>query len=153
MIAGADTLTGSLGSDTFQFAVTGNGIDRITDFALEARIVLVNGGITTPSIDTNYSAGAEIQIQLDGSFSASQFRLDRPAAGQPYAGQTVIALNQAPALVPPLADQTVNSHQAPSSSFTKTSFTDAEGGSLTYIATEARIPSINPLVHGLNFRL
>jgi len=97
---GNDTLTGRMGNDTFVFAISGNGIDTITDFSSGDRIIVtgatlsgtiaagngsavltnqvqyaVAGGTTTLYIGTDSTAGADVQINLTGSL----FSLD---AGQ-----------------------------------------------------------------------
>lgn len=109
--SGNDTLTCAGGNDVFAFAASGNGIDTITDLsqgdcitvtgaafsgvvtAGDGSTVLANqiqlavaGGATTLYIGTDSTVGADIQIQLTGTFSASAFSL--------YANQ--IALNNPP---------------------------------------------------------
>ena len=98
--SGNDTLTGAGGNDVFAFAANGNGIDTITDFlsgdsitvtgaafpgaiaAGNGNAVLANqiqlmatGGVTTLYIGTDSTAGADVQIQLTGIFSANAFFL------------------------------------------------------------------------------
>ena len=95
--AGADTLSGGSGADVFYYAVSGNDVDTITDFADNdvIRTVGVNlsgpitagtgatlakgqaqlstsAGVTTLSIGTNAISGADISIRLNGVFSAAQ---------------------------------------------------------------------------------
>ncbi len=98
--AGNDTLTGGTGSDLFYFMPSGDGIDTITDFSV-GDVVVVEGAFFTgavtvgngvalglnqvqalsaPSMTTLYfgtdgSAGADLQIILNGAYSAPQFRL------------------------------------------------------------------------------
>ena len=98
---GNDTLTGAGGSDQFYFSPSGNGIDTITDFS-PGDYILVSGGPTfsgtitagngstvlanqiqfaaagegtTLYIGTDSIAGADVQIQLTGIFSANNFSL------------------------------------------------------------------------------
>ena len=91
-------LTGAGGNDTFAFAASGNGLDTITDFAAGGSIsvagasfsgvvaagngstLLANqaqfasaGGTTTLFIGTDVVLGADIQIQLTGTYSADNF--------------------------------------------------------------------------------
>src|SRR3989338_7950106 len=98
--SGNDTLTCAGGNDVFAFAVNGNGLDTITDFsvgdcitvtgaAFAGTIVAGNGsallanqvqlaaagGTTTLYIGTDSTAGADVQIQLTGTFAASGFAL------------------------------------------------------------------------------
>jgi Ca2+-binding RTX toxin-like protein len=95
---GNDTLTGGTGNDVFAFAPSGMGVDTITDFAAGDIVgvgtaltagtatagdgsavtgknvqVSSSGGVTTLWVDTNNAAGAELQIQLTGTFTANQF--------------------------------------------------------------------------------
>ncbi|MDO8811922.1 MAG: DUF4347 domain-containing protein, partial [Gallionella sp.] len=96
--SGGNTLTGAGGNDTFVFAANGNGIDTITDFSagdsitvtgaafsgtitagdgssvMANQIQLVSsGGTTTLYIGTDSTAGADVQIQLTGTFAANAF--------------------------------------------------------------------------------
>ena len=96
--AGGDTFTGAGGSDVFAFATSGNGIDAITDFTLGDTITITgatftgavaagdgsavlsnqiqlasSGGTTTLYIGTDSTAGADVQIQLTGTFAANAF--------------------------------------------------------------------------------
>jgi Ca2+-binding RTX toxin-like protein len=96
--AGNDTLTGGAGNDVFAFAPAGVGTDTITDFGAGDIVgigatltggtatagdgstvtgknvqVSSSGGVTTLWIDTNNVAGAELQINLTGTFAASSF--------------------------------------------------------------------------------
>ena len=97
--AGTDTLTGGAGNDTFVFASSGNGTDTITDFTDRDTIQLsqpLNGPITvgdgtsvglnrlqvttvnnltTLSIGTDANPGADITIQLVGTFDPAQLAL------------------------------------------------------------------------------
>ncbi|MFZ3017118.1 MAG: family 16 glycosylhydrolase, partial [Gallionella sp.] len=93
-------LTGAGGNDVFGFYASGNGLDTISDFAAGDSIsvpgvafsgvisagngsaVLANqvhfasaGGTTTLYIGTDAVAGADVQVQLAGTFSASDFSL------------------------------------------------------------------------------
>jgi Ca2+-binding RTX toxin-like protein len=95
---GNDTMTGGAGNDVFAYGAGGAGIDTITDFAAGDVVgigaalttgsatagngsavtgknvqVSSSGGVTTLWIDTNNVAGAELQIQLTGTFTAGQF--------------------------------------------------------------------------------
>ena len=99
--SGNNTLAGAGGNDVFAFATSGNGTDTITDFSAGDSItvtgatfsgaaaagngstVLANqiqlassGGTTTLYIGTDSIAGADIQIQLNGTFSESAFSLN-----------------------------------------------------------------------------
>ena len=94
--AGNDTLTGGSGSDTFVYALSGNGIDRITDIGRGDVIRIVGavlggsvvagdgtavglgqvqvstvGTQTTLHIGTDAAAGADVVIRLDGVFAPS----------------------------------------------------------------------------------
>jgi Ca2+-binding RTX toxin-like protein len=100
--AGNDLISAGAGNDIIRFAASGNGIDSLTDFAIgdtlniaallsinpggvtngNGSTVSANGvqvssvsGTTTLYIDTNNSAGAEIQISLSGSYSAANFAI------------------------------------------------------------------------------
>ena len=98
---GNDTLTGGLGNDTFQFSGGGEGTDRITDFSAGDAIfvgttltataptpgtgatVLASGvqisqtaELTTLYIGTDTVAGADITIELAGTFNASGFKIN-----------------------------------------------------------------------------
>jgi len=95
---GDDNLTGGTGNDLFRFAASGNGVDTIADFGVTDFIgigaaltsgvatagdgstvtnggvqVSSSGGVTTLWIDTNNAAGAEVQINLTGTFAANAF--------------------------------------------------------------------------------
>ena len=97
--AGDDTIAGGGGSDVFFYAANGNGADSITDFSLNDTIRVAGAdfsgavfagdgstaglnqvqvgseaGITTLSIGTDLFQGADIRIQLAGSFYAGQFQ-------------------------------------------------------------------------------
>jgi Ca2+-binding RTX toxin-like protein len=123
--------TGGGGNDVFVFADSGNGLDTITDFAAgdsisvagaafsgvvaagDGTAVLANqvqfssaGGTTTLYIGTDAVAGADVQLQLAGTFSASDFSLsgDRiymntlptgsvSIAGAAFRGYTLTASN------------------------------------------------------------
>lgn len=94
--ANDNILTGGDGNDVFAFAANGNGLDTITDFsqgdsitvagaaftgaitAGDGSAVLANqvqlassGGTTTLYIGTDATAGADVQIQLTGTFQAN----------------------------------------------------------------------------------
>jgi Ca2+-binding RTX toxin-like protein len=98
--AGDDTLTGGAGNDVFAYAASSSGTDTITDFgvgdivgigatltagtatagdgsAVTGKNVQVSssGGVTTLWIDTNNTAGAEVQVSLVGTFDASSFTI------------------------------------------------------------------------------
>jgi len=98
--SGDNILTGAGGSDVFAFTASGNGLDTITDFsqgdsitvtgaafagavtAGDGTTVLANqfqfasaGGTTTLYIGTDSTAGADVRIQLTGTFSVSAFAL------------------------------------------------------------------------------
>ncbi len=95
---GDDRLAGGPGSDVFMFAASGNGSDQIADFefgdvlrvsggnlsaasfvasALGLGVNQVNvnsaGGLTTVSVGTNFTPGADLTIQLQGVYAASSF--------------------------------------------------------------------------------
>ena len=97
---GNDTLTGAGGNDVFAFAASGNGADTIADFSAGDSITVTGaafsgaitagdgssllanqvqlaaaGGATTLYIGTDSIAGADVQIQLTGTFAASTFSL------------------------------------------------------------------------------
>ncbi len=97
-LAGNDALAGGAGADVFVYAASGNGVDTISDFGSDDQIRVqgnlgllpvlagdgstVTGyrvqassaaGVTTLSIDTNNIAGAEIQVQLVGTYAAASF--------------------------------------------------------------------------------
>ena len=126
-----NTLTGGGGNDVFAFAASGNGIDTITDFAAgdsisvtgaafsgivmagDGSTLLSNqvqiasaGGVTTLLIGTDAVAGADVQVQLTGTYSASDFSLsgDRiymntlptggvSITGAPFSGYPLTASN------------------------------------------------------------
>ena len=94
--SGDNIFTGGGGNDVFVFAANGNGLDTITDFsqgdsitvtgaafagaiaAGDGSAVLANqiqlassGGTTTLFIGTDAIAGADVQIQLTGTFQAN----------------------------------------------------------------------------------
>jgi uncharacterized delta-60 repeat protein len=96
--AGDDTLTGGADNDTFVYAASGAGIDTLTDLSQGDTLLIsaaltslstgngasvtgnavqvsTSAGTTTLWIDTNNSAGAELQINLTGSYSASTLSL------------------------------------------------------------------------------
>jgi Ca2+-binding RTX toxin-like protein len=100
--AGNDLISGGAGNDIIRFAASGNGIDTLTDLAIGDTINIAallstslgsvtngNGstvsansvqvssasGTTTLYIDTNNSAGAEVQISISGSYSAANFAI------------------------------------------------------------------------------
>jgi Ca2+-binding RTX toxin-like protein len=90
-----DVLTGGGGADTFEFAASNNGVDTITDFGADDLIVVdgasfgiatavagdgttvglnqiqssTSGGITTLYIGTDSAPGADVVIQLQGTWS------------------------------------------------------------------------------------
>lgn len=131
---GDDTLTGGNGADTFVFAASANGIDTITDFgagdALQVSGVGVTaflgdgdgtalvqgqvqierlGGTTRVRIGTDATAGSDVEIILQGSFTAQDFSVSsgrlvhRNAAGQvtlPAGGGTVAISVGAPSAGP-----------------------------------------------------
>ena len=95
--AGNDTLTGGAGADVFSFAASGNGTDTITDFSdgdiirisganfsstpttgdgatlAQNRVQLAtSGNVTTLTVGTNTTAGADVTIRLNGVFTANQ---------------------------------------------------------------------------------
>jgi Ca2+-binding RTX toxin-like protein len=95
---GDDSLTGGTGTDLYRYGASGNGIDTITDFetgdvigvgatlvagtavagdgsATAQGVVQVsaNAGVTTLWVGTNATAGADVQIKLTGTYTASQF--------------------------------------------------------------------------------
>lgn len=95
---GNDTLTGGAGNDVFIYAASGNGTDTITDFAIGDVIRIIsntfssvittgdgnstganhfeissNGNTTTLYIGTNNQPGADIIIQLVGTYAIKQF--------------------------------------------------------------------------------
>ena len=99
--SGNDTLVGNGGYDVFVFAASGNGIDTISDCSSGDRIditgcsftgVIANGtgsnilanqvelfnstSQTTLYIGTDAIAGADVQINLTGSYAASDFSLN-----------------------------------------------------------------------------
>lgn len=95
--AGNDTLTGGAGADQFMFEASGNGIDRIADFMTDDQVLVAgtitgrasagNGsnlaagamqastanGITTLYIGTDAVAGADVQIQFQGTYDPTHF--------------------------------------------------------------------------------
>ncbi|WP_442909610.1 beta strand repeat-containing protein, partial [Hydrogenophaga sp.] len=103
---GNDTLTGGAGNDTFEYGLSGEGEDTITDFAVGDAIRVsttlsttgvtngtgagltgkniqasTSGGVTTLYIDTDAVAGADVQIDLLGTFNTSQFAISNEADG------------------------------------------------------------------------
>jgi len=97
---GNDTLTGGTGNDIFSFDIAQvNGVDRITDFSADDNLdfqdlvltslsgsgnastlgqgaVLVGAptaGITTLYVGTDATAGADLTIELQGNYAASDF--------------------------------------------------------------------------------
>ena len=98
---GNNILTGAGGNDVFAFAANGNGLDTITDFSAGDSITVTGAafsgtiatgdgstvqanqiqlasanGVTTLYIGTDSTAGADVQIQLTGTFSANAFSLN-----------------------------------------------------------------------------
>lgn len=95
--AGNDTLTGGAGADQFMFDASGNGIDRIADFMTDDQVLVLgtvsgratagNGsslaagamqastanGVTTLYIGTDAVAGADVQIQFQGTYDPAHF--------------------------------------------------------------------------------
>ena len=95
--AGNDTISGGTGNDTFVFEASGNGIDTLADFA-SGDIIRINsaafasaiiagdgsnvganqvqlassGGTTTLYIGTDATAGADVTIILNGTYTAGQ---------------------------------------------------------------------------------
>jgi hypothetical protein len=92
-----DILSGGSGADTFEFASSGNGVDRIMDFAAGDRIVVANAsfandptagdgtsvalnevqvsaanGTTKLFIGTDATPGADVVIELTGTWTADQ---------------------------------------------------------------------------------
>ncbi|MEI8266569.1 MAG: putative Ig domain-containing protein [Betaproteobacteria bacterium] len=155
--AGDDTLSGGAGGDTFSFAATGNGVDRVTDFGAGDRILVASslalqpfnagdgtgvtgqrvqsaiaGGVTTLSIDTNSTPGAEVEIRLQGEFQPWQWRLSSPATGQ-----VALSANAAPVLGTALASATASATQTTHVTVPTSTFTDADGDTLTYSARMA----------------
>ncbi|MFZ3018894.1 MAG: M10 family metallopeptidase C-terminal domain-containing protein, partial [Gallionella sp.] len=99
--SGNDTLVGNGGNDVFLFGASGNGIDTISDCSSGDRIditgcsftgaissgnganILANqvelfnsASLTTLYIGTDAIAGADVQIQLTGSYTSSDFSLN-----------------------------------------------------------------------------
>ncbi|MCK9353629.1 MAG: M10 family metallopeptidase C-terminal domain-containing protein [Gallionella sp.] len=99
--SGNDTLVGNGGNDVFLFGASGNGIDTISDCSSGDRIditgcsftgaissgngasILANqvelfnsASLTTLYIGTDAIAGADVQIQLTGSYASSNFSLN-----------------------------------------------------------------------------
>jgi uncharacterized delta-60 repeat protein len=155
--AGDDTLIGGAGGDTFSFAATGNGVDRVTDFGAGDRILVASslalqpvtagdgtgvtgqrvqsaiaGGVTTLSIDTNSTPGAEVEIRLQGEFQPWQWRLSAPATGQ-----VALSANAAPVLATALASATALATQTTHVTVPTSTFTDADGDTLSYTARMA----------------
>lgn len=95
--AGNDALTGGAGADQFMFEASGNGIDRIADFMTDDQLLVAgtvtgratagNGsnlaagamqastanGVTTLYIGTDAVAGADVQIQFQGTYDPAHF--------------------------------------------------------------------------------
>jgi len=124
-------LAGAGGNDVFAFASSGNGMDTIADFATGDSITVAGGnfygsvvagdgstllanqiqlaaagGTTTLFIGTDTVAGADVQVQLTGTFSASDFSLygnqifinslptgSVSITGVPFTGYTLTASN------------------------------------------------------------
>lgn len=111
--SGDDTLTGGGGADSLIFAAASSGVDTITDFgagdAIEVTAIAITaflgdgvgttlaqgqvqierqGGNTHVRIGTNATAGSDLEILLQGSYSAQDFSVSsgrlvhRNAAGQ-----------------------------------------------------------------------
>jgi hypothetical protein len=154
---GDDTLSGGAGGDTFSFAATGNGVDRVTDFGAGDRILVASSlalqpvtagdgtgvtgqraqsamaaGLTTLSIDTNSTPGAEVQIRLQGEFQPWQWRLSSPATGQ-----VALSANAAPVLATALASATASATQTTHVTVPTSTFSDADSDTLTYSARMA----------------
>jgi Ca2+-binding RTX toxin-like protein len=95
---GNDWLYGGLHADVFRFSASGNGVDTVADLAAGDAIqaaaslaagavtagngsavtdygvqVSSTGGVTALWIDTNNTPGADVQVNLEGTFTASQF--------------------------------------------------------------------------------
>lgn len=96
--AGNDVMTGSAGTDVFRFSRSGNGSDTVADFAVGDLLrvdgsnltpasfvssstglglnkvhVSSAGGVTTVLVGTDAAAGADVAIQLQGTFAADAF--------------------------------------------------------------------------------
>jgi Ca2+-binding RTX toxin-like protein len=105
-LAGNDTLTGDAGADRFVYGATGNGLDTITDLGADDQIVIQSalaalavvggdgsavtgtrvqaissGGVTTLSVDTNNSVGADIQILISGTYAPGSFSVTNNGDG------------------------------------------------------------------------
>ncbi|HEX2547998.1 MAG TPA: hypothetical protein VHL79_24145, partial [Ramlibacter sp.] len=103
--AGDDLLVGGAGNDVYVYGTSAQGVDRIMDFsggdAIRVATLLTSstvtagtgdgitgrtvqatssGGITTLSIGTNDAIGADVTIQLTGTFAASSFVVTADAA-------------------------------------------------------------------------
>jgi len=103
---GDDTLTGGAGNDTFEYGLSGEGVDTITDFSVGDAIRIstslsttgvtsgngatlagqniqasASGGLTTLYIDTDGNAGADVEIQLLGTFDTTRFQVSNEADG------------------------------------------------------------------------
>jgi uncharacterized delta-60 repeat protein len=154
--AGNDNLTGGAGNDVFIYASAANGNDFITDFSagdiirivgaqftsgavsagdganLAANQVQVasSAGISSLSIGTDGVTGAEIVLQLNGTFSAAELR----------ASGSDIWLNRAPILTgiaTTLASGAEDLAYTVSGASLLTGFTDADGDTLSVIALTA----------------
>lgn len=110
--SGNDVLTGGAGADQFVFDSHGNGVDRIVDFTAEDQVLVAGtvvgratagdgstvvagamqastaNGVTTLHIGTDAVAGADVQIQFQGTFDPTHFL----AVGT-SGGHTAIALD------------------------------------------------------------
>jgi Ca2+-binding RTX toxin-like protein len=149
---GDDTLTGGTGADVFAIAA-GNGVDLITDFTdidaiqvsgllLTAALtagngsnVLANqvqvsagGGVTTVHIGIDGVAGADLSVQLSGTFAANQLRLKNGD----------ILINHAPTVANVIITQNANEDGAFNFIVPLNTFSDTDAGdTLTYSATKS----------------
>ena len=121
-VATWDVLAGGSGSDTFEFGAAGNGQDLIVDWAPGDRIVVAGaqfagavtagdgasvsangvqvatrGAMTTLFIGTNATPGADVVIELAGTFAAADFSA---------AGDAITWSGAAPPPPPPGGDAT-----------------------------------------------
>jgi len=67
----ADRLSGGTGADTFEFAASGNGTDRITDFEVGDRIAIAGAAFSGHTI-TDGNGGAVAQNDIQVSHSATR---------------------------------------------------------------------------------
>jgi Ca2+-binding RTX toxin-like protein len=145
---GNDTLTGGSEADRFEFAASGNGVDRITDWTVGDYVIVEGAAFTTPindgdgsttglnavqvsraggqtwlHIGTDSVAGADVVIKLDGTWDTARF----VAAGNQISYQ----FNTAPTATGVPTDVTVTEDTASNFDLSAVTVADVDGNPLT----------------------